>query len=73
MIIYFEEKSGGSKLSWHAYASRDSPPSHILLDQNLDPRVQGYVSSAIASQPHMPLGIMNVILLLSKQNMVPDF
>ena len=26
-------------LSLHAYASRDSPPSHTLLDQNLDPRV----------------------------------
>ena len=30
---------GGSKLSLHAYAPRDSPPSHTLLDQNLDPRV----------------------------------
>ena len=39
VIINFEEKSGGSKLSLHAYASRDSPPSHTLLDQNLDPRV----------------------------------
>ena len=27
-------------MSLHAYASRDSPPSHTLLDQNLDPRVQ---------------------------------
>ena len=26
-------------MSHHAYASRDSPPSHTLLDQNLDPRV----------------------------------
>ena len=26
-------------MSLHAYASRDSPPSHTLLDQNLDPRV----------------------------------
>ena len=26
-------------MSWRAYASRDSPPSHTLLDQNLDPRV----------------------------------
>ena len=30
---------GGSKVSRHAYAPRDSPPSHTLLDQNLDPRV----------------------------------
>ena len=29
----------GSKVSWHAYASRDSPPSHSKLDQKLDPRV----------------------------------
>ena len=29
---------GGSKLSWGAYASRDSHPSHTLLDQNLDPK-----------------------------------
>ena len=39
MIINFDEKSGGSKLSRHAYAPRDSPPSDTLLDQNLDPRV----------------------------------
>ena len=26
-------------MSWYAYASLDSPPSHTLLDQNLDPRV----------------------------------
>ena len=26
-------------MSLHAYASCDSPPSHTLLDQNLDPRV----------------------------------
>ena len=48
MIINFEEKSGGSKLSWHAYASRDPPPSHTLLDQNLDPRV--YDPSLSSSQ-----------------------
>ena len=30
---------GGSKVSRHAYAPRDSPPSHTLLDQNLNPRV----------------------------------
>ena len=29
---------GGSKVTRHAYASRDSPPSHTLLDQKLDPR-----------------------------------
>ena len=28
-------------MSMHAYASRDLPPSHTLLDQNLDPRVLG--------------------------------
>ena len=26
-------------MSRHAYASRDSPPSHTLLDQKQDPRV----------------------------------
>ena len=26
-------------MSLHVYASRDSPPSHTLLDQKLDPRV----------------------------------
>ena len=26
-------------MSRHAYASRDSPPSHTKLDQKLDPRV----------------------------------
>ena len=26
-------------MSWHAYAPRDSPPSHTLLGQNLDLRV----------------------------------
>ena len=26
-------------MSRHAYASRDSTPSHTLLDQKLDPRV----------------------------------
>ena len=36
---------GGSKLCWHAYTSRDSPPSHTLLDQNLNPRVlQNYLN-----------------------------
>ena len=30
---------GGPKVSLHAYASRDSPPSHTLLDQNLEHRV----------------------------------
>ena len=25
-------------MSLHAYTSRDSPPSHTLLDQNFDPR-----------------------------------
>ena len=30
---------GGPKVSLHAYAPRDPPPSHTLLDQNLDPRV----------------------------------
>ena len=29
----------GSKVIRHVYASRDSPPSHTLLDQKLDPRV----------------------------------
>ena len=33
------EIGGGSKVSLHAYASRDSPPSHILLDQKFDSRV----------------------------------
>ena len=28
-------------MSRHAYAQRDSPPSHTLLDQNLDPHVDG--------------------------------
>ena len=43
VIINFEEKSGGSKFSRHVFAPRDSPPSHTLLDQNLDPRVVEYV------------------------------
>ena len=38
---------GGPKLSLHAYASRDSPPSHTLLDQNLDPRVLIYLSRVV--------------------------
>ena len=36
---------GGPKVSLHAYASRNSPPSHTLLDQKLDPRV--YLGSSI--------------------------
>ena len=32
-----KRNSGGLKVSGHAYASRDSPPSHTLLDQKLDP------------------------------------
>ena len=31
--------SSGSKVSRHAYASRDSPPSHTRLGQKLDPRL----------------------------------
>ena len=34
-----KRNSGGSKVSQHAYTSRDSPPSLTLLDQKLDPRV----------------------------------
>ena len=32
-----------------AYASSDTPPSHTLLDQNLDPRVCIFQMDAIAS------------------------
>ena len=39
---------GGSKLSRHAYAPRDSPPSHTLLDQNLDPRVDNLTDEHVA-------------------------
>ena len=34
-------------MSLHAYASRDSPPSHTLLDQNLDPRVSKLVYAGL--------------------------
>ena len=37
----------GSKVSWHAYASRDSPPSHSKLDQKLDPLVQPRQKSTV--------------------------
>ena len=43
------------KVSLYAYAPRDSPPSHTLLDQTLDPRVsncllaQGLKSIALTS------------------------
>ena len=40
MWSLISRNSGGSKVSRHAYASRDSPPSHTLLDQKLDPCVQ---------------------------------
>ena len=33
---------GGPKVSLHVYASRDSPPSHTLLNQKLDPRVMNF-------------------------------
>ena len=38
---------GGSKVSLHAFTPRDSPPSHTLLDQNLDPCVGSFWSFSI--------------------------
>ena len=36
----------------HAYAPRDSPPSHALLDQNLDPQIQQENSSRETESIH---------------------
>ena len=73
VIINFDEKSGGSKLSLNAYASRDSPPSHTLLDQNLDPRVyQEKYSQDFITRRFQRL-IMNSFKHLSRSKIGPAY
>ena len=60
-------------MSRHAYASRDSPPSHTLLDQNLDPRVHGllYRDSFIWQylfQKHIELGNIELLKYIKVRN-----
>ena len=56
-------------MSLHAYAPRDSPPSHTLLDQNLDPRVPDPVE---VGSDGIPEGIVDITEIFDSIELVPS-